>query len=212
MRPFGLKTGGVALTIDGELRADGPARGGIPQLDVPRNRECTAFRGGDEAPDGDGADLVILFRNPVVLMTEREVDGKFGTGAIATEAEGFATDFTANMEQIGRRYSSIGALLSLYRLLDLMFHVHVIGKVEPPALQFWLREYKSKCKGPPARVPSLRRYCWFREGNSLHELYVAGGVRMPISLRKSAVKLAASHGLKERIATTGPEPAASTPK
>jgi hypothetical protein len=165
-----------------------------------------------EGSEGRGADLVILFRNPVVLMTEQEVNGKFGTGVVGTEAEGFATDFTTHMEQIGHRYSSIGSLLSLFRLLDIMLHLRVVGQVEPPEMQFWLHEYRSKSKGPPAYVPSLWRYCWYAQDNALREIWVTGGVRMPLRLNTAAVKVDQAHGLKRRIAALTPDPAAAPPE
>jgi hypothetical protein len=160
-----------------------------------------------KASDGKSADVLILFRNPVVLLTEKQVDGKFGTGKVGAEAEWFAKDFTANMARLGREYPSIGELLALYRLLAVMLHLRVVGRMEPPGLDFWLHEYKADCKGPPKLVPSLWRYGWLEEGNVRHELWVEGGVKMPLSLDPAAVKIDEAHGLKRRIAGLQTEPA-----
>jgi hypothetical protein len=152
-----------------------------------------------EDEDSHAADLVLLFRNPVVVLTEQQVNGKFGTGAIGAEAEEFAGDFTKNMGPLSRKYGSIGALLSLYSLLDVMLHLRVVGKMDPPEMGFWLHKLKTKSKGPPASVPSLWRYAWSAQDNTLRELYVTGGVRMPLSLEQKAVKIELADGLVPRI-------------
>jgi hypothetical protein len=93
-----------------------------------------------------------------------------------------------------------------------MLHLRVLGKVDPPEMDFWLHQLKTKCKGPPAFVPSLWRYCWCAKDNSLSEIWLFGGVRMPLWLDKTKVKVEQAHGLKPRIAGPTPDAEASSPE
>jgi hypothetical protein len=139
--------------------------------------------------DKDG-DFVILYRNPVVVMTEQKVDGKFGTGTIAKEAEQFSTTFTRNLPQLGKRFKSIGELLALYRLLDLVVHLKEVGDVYPPVKDYWLTGYRSPYAGPPKEVPTLSRQVsgiQATDGKS-YSFGIRGGVRMPLDLDRQSIR------------------------
>src|SRR5262249_8099018 len=102
-------------------------------------------------------EVVLLYRNPVVLLTEQNIDGKFGTEAVAPEAVRFAEQFTSKMPALGKKVRSIGKLLVLYRLLDLAVHLRAVGNVYPPYPEFWTTEYRSPFSGPPKKKKSLTR-------------------------------------------------------
>lgn len=134
-------------------------------------------------------DLVIIYKNPVVLLTEQAVGGKFGTGTIAEEAQHFARAFTQNMTLLGYRYQSIGELLGLYRLLDIFVHLRSIGQVAPPEPEFWCKTYRHPYGGPPEVFPTLTTTV---EGvkddrGKVWEISVFGGVEMPPKLQRSLV-------------------------
>jgi len=155
-----------------------------------RSAKDTAPRSSIIARAGDGrsADVVILSRNPVVLLTEKQVKGEYGTGIVSREAEEFAGDFTAKMEQIGREFSTVGELLALYRLLDVFLHLKVVGGVSPPLEDFWLNEYQQASDGPPEFFPTLSRRGSMRRGGVIYQVKVRGGVRMPLSLDRAQVR------------------------
>jgi hypothetical protein len=122
-------------------------------------------RGNDEEPrsailaraNGGQPSLVIFRRNPIILLTEKQVSGKFGSGAESSEAKSFAADFTAYMNRLGRQYDDIGQRLHLYRLLDVMLHIKEVAEVDPPGLDFWVDGYKTDFRGPPEKLPTLSR-------------------------------------------------------
>jgi len=149
------------------------------------------------------ADLVLIHKNPVVLLTEKQIDGEFGTGATSREAEQFADSFTSNMDKIGCRYPSIGELLALYRLLDVMVHLRVLGRVAPPGEEFWLHSYRNRFEGPPEKLPTLTRTLeWSgRRGRVVyqHRMEVHGGVRMPMNLAARTIRSESSINLVRQI-------------
>jgi hypothetical protein len=152
--------------------------------------------------DGTG-DLVMLYQNPVILGTEKQVGGKFGTRTIAPEAHKFARDFTRHMIRIGQHYTSVGELLALFRLLDLMNHLCQVGKVGPREGRFWAVDYKHPYAGPPAALPTLTRskqLKWTR-GRTRYSGWskVAGGVLMNLGLDGRQAKKEANRDLKKWI-------------
>jgi hypothetical protein len=151
--------------------------------------------------DKDG-DFVLLYRNPVVVMTEQNIDGKFGTGTVAREADQFATAFTRNLPQLGKRYKSIGELLALYRLLDLAVHLKQVGDVYPPVKDYWLTGYRYPYAGPAKEVPTLTRQVSNVVGpdGRSHQFTISGGVRMPLDLDRGTFKRDPSaRALKDRL-------------
>jgi hypothetical protein len=74
--------------------------------------------------------------NPVVVMTEQEIGGKFGTGAAAKEAKEFAAVLTNHLTAVGQRHEPIGRLLALYRLLDIALHLDRVARSPLPLPNF----------------------------------------------------------------------------
>lgn len=150
-------------------------------------------------------EVVLLYRNPVMLETEQEIEGKYGAGVIAKEAEEFALGFTRELNLLGKKYKSIGELLALYRLQDLMVHLKLFTRgAPPPQAEYWLTAYKHPYAGPAKAVPTLSRtaqYTLSPDGNPiLYTLNVAGGVRMNLNLDPKSFKSEqAPASLKQRI-------------
>lgn len=136
--------------------------------------------------------LTILHTNPVQISTELEVGGKYGTGATEYEAVQFTRLFNANIETLGKHYPSIGELLALYRIYDLIQHVRQLGQVRVPQLEFWVKEFHHPYPGPPKAVPTLTRKKvthYHRNGVGYNfTLEVKGGVDMRLALEPPSVE------------------------
>lgn len=147
---------------------------------------------------GDG-DIVLLYKNPVVLMTEMQVAGAYGTGIQDRDSLGFANTFTRKMVPISRRHRSIAQLLALYRLLDLMAHLKQ-ANATVPEVPFWVETYSPPYKGPPKRMKTSTRRTRWTEGSWNRRFKVFGGVRMPLNVDPKLFKQAeAKPTLKKAI-------------
>jgi hypothetical protein len=98
--------------------------------------------------------LLYLHTNPVRLSTERKVNGKFGSGQRAESAVRFAEQFNDHLDALGKEYPSIGELQCLFRLYDLMRHVHELGKAAVPEGDYWIKHYRHPYAGPAETMPA----------------------------------------------------------
>jgi hypothetical protein len=161
-----------------------------------------------DSPKGQPPDLVLLLENPVVVLTEEEVDGKYGTGAVTKEAKDFANSMTKNLSAVGQSNRPIAQLLSLYRLLDLAVHLHVVGGVSPPKSDFWFTSYSGSFNGPPKSFPTVRRtrLVYDQERSRVIEIQAMGGVQMLLNLStKQYPRVRSDDSLKSRMLRM-PEP------
>jgi len=173
----------------------------------PRSVILARGEGGDGA---HSADILLMTRNPVALLTEKQIHGEYGTGVTAVEARQFASEFTRSMDQVGKRHRSIGDLLALYRLLDVMAHLKGVGRVNLPGEDFWLKGYQTDSKGPPKKVPTLERSVFISStysfnGVTTHTLSVAGGVRMPVGVDSTSIPTELVQDLKQRVLEDKPK-------
>jgi hypothetical protein len=134
-----------------------------------------------QGPGRRSADALLMTRNEVVLLTEKEMSGQFGTGQKSDDAVSFAADFTADLERIGVRYPSIGDLLSIFGLLDLLVHVRLVGRADIPGEDFWTERYRTCSTGPPKRYRTLDREVVFGTRRRAYSFGVTGGVQMPLN-------------------------------
>jgi hypothetical protein len=154
--------------------------------------------------DGQG-DIAILYENPVVIMT-RELDSSMqhDTGGTTPEATEFASEFSNNMLVLGRKYQSIGQLLALYRVLDLVAHIKELGRVPAQSWNKLMSVYVPIYEGPPPVVPTLGRETSYENGYVSGWARMSGGVRMPVSVDLNQVrKDQISDRLRERLFTQG---------
>lgn len=138
-----------------------------------------------DTSDEEPADLVIINKNPVVVLTEAQKDGHFGSGDVDEQADIFAKTLTGKLELIAPDAPKIASLLSLYRILDLAVHIKTLAKVEVPCKDFWLTQYQGQYKGPPETYPTLDRTDSIFSNNYQIQLKVVGGVSMPLSPSQS---------------------------
>jgi hypothetical protein len=138
--------------------------------------------------------LVYLYRNPVRVSTEQKIDGAFGSGQTTMSGRLFAENLTDNMDEVGLNYPSIAELQGLYRLYDLMRHLHDVSKAAPPAMIDWVKQYEHPYQGPPSAMPTLTysQKVWVRSGSG----YVTqtwnnrGGVEMGLAITPESLKRA----------------------
>lgn len=155
-------------------------------------------------------DLVVLYRNPVRLSTEQQVDGAFGSGQTTSYSVDFADDFSREMETAGLHYPSVGELLSLFRLYDLFLHLRTVGQVGPPGLGYWTDHYQHPYAGPPAGMPTITRnvtYRWNSDGwKYTVPMGYEGGVLMKLAVDEATLRhsQAMPDGVLERLLTASP--------
>ena len=139
----------------------------------------------------DGS-VALLYRNPVRVSTEKNVQGAYGTGITTPTAEQFAGDFTRHIETLGKHYTSVGELLALYRVYDLMYHARQLGQAPMPSIDYWTKDYEPPYAGPPEALPTLSRekhYRW-ETGDSVRRLtkWVEGGVSMQLTISPTSLE------------------------
>jgi hypothetical protein len=133
---------------------------------------------------GEDGDVVLLYRNPVVVMTEKQLQGIFGTGVQSPTATRWAAAFSKYMTALGKKHRSINELLTLYRLLDLMAHLRQANAIVPN-VDFYVSGYQPPYKGPPAVKKTLTRKIQWTSGRWSRSFRVSGGVRMPVEVDPS---------------------------
>lgn len=106
--------------------------------------------------DEDGK-LVYLYKNPVRVSTEQNLNGAYGSGTTTESSRRFADGFTEHMDALGKHYPRIAELQAIYRLYDLMRHLREVSQTTPPGMRYWVEQYAHPYKGPPAAMPTLRR-------------------------------------------------------
>jgi hypothetical protein len=134
--------------------------------------------------------VCLLTHNPVVVLSEEEVDGVFGTGKVAPEGAEFATSFTRRLLALAKKEESIAALLQVYRLIDLFVHIKAIlpRDMSLPGRDYWEEEYRSRWPTVPRTMPSLTRKIRIEESGRFVELNIRGGVRIALDPPKKIVR------------------------
>ncbi len=143
--------------------------------------------------------IVLLTKNPVVVLTEREVAGKkWGTGETGAEAQDFAITLTFHLNPLADTYPAIGRLMALFQLHDLVFHIRKFVKSadDLPGKDFWINRYRSPYKGPPLTLPTLTRTIDLDDGRL--RLSCSGGVDMAPMKASSVSRVASADGVLRR--------------